>query len=333
MAGAVAGFGALSGCGSSARVSGDDSGQSNATRGLDRSERYVQNSGARAPSAQASATVAMVDGMAVVWADLRAPLSEAAGGMVLEEVVLERLLERECARAGIVIDASDVAREQALLAETMAGVVANEEERLALVAQVRRSRGLGEARFAALLRRNAMLRRLVRDDVRITPSAIEQSYLLRYGPTIRARIITTTTHESAADAAARVRAGEPFGEVAARVSTDESASRGGIIEPINPADPSYPEGLRLALERTRPGELSAIVALERGFALLLREPDDASDSDAPGIDEVRNALEHDVRMRQERLLMSALARRLLGAASVNVLDPSLNRSWRDRRQE
>jgi len=48
------------------------------------------------------------------------------------------------------------------------------------------------------------------------------------------------------------------------------------------------------------------------------------------IEQAAASLREDVRLRQERLLMDRLARRLLESAAVRVLDPALNWSWRSR---
>lgn len=274
--------------------------------------------------------VALVDGSPVTWSELRPLLTEAAGGLVLEEIALERLLTREFVRYGLTLDNADIARERRLLIETLGEAAVTESERDAILRDIRRTRGLGDARFAGLMRRNAMLRKLVADDVQITDSTIEQAHQLRYGPRIPARIITTATTEQAMEALSRLRSGEAFGEVAARLSTDPSAARGGIIEPVNPSDPAYPQAFRAALSRAPVGTYTPAIALEQGFAILLREGDGAPEGGVPPIDTVREALERDVRMRQERLLMSALARQLIESARISVTDPSIDRSWRER---
>lgn len=315
------------------------------TSGLDRAERYVSSvepparagrveSVGGAGGGAATATAFLVNGEPVPWSRILPALAEAAGAIAIEETALDMLLERECARAGVRITNEDVERERLLLAETMAGPSNDAARGQQALAQVRRERGLGETRFAGMLRRNAMLRRLVQDEVAITPMVIDQAYELRYGERIGARIITTATPEEAAAAAGRVRAGEPFGEVAARVSTDASASRGGIIEPVSPADQSYPASVRRALTEAAPGALTPIIAVERGYALLQRDTTTIpAVSDRPPIDAVRADLEREARMRQERLLMGRLARRLLDGVGVTALDGGLDQSWRWRRND
>ena len=49
-----------------------------------------------------------------------------------------------------------------------------------------------------------------------------------------------------------------------------------------------------------------------------------------GMDDIRSALQSQVRSNQERILMDQLARRMLADASVTVFDDSLNESWSRR---
>lgn len=279
---------------------------------------------------------AMLNGQPITWSDLAPALSEAAGGVVLEERALDLLLERERERAGVEIGAEDLAAERTLLldsideAAALRGDSLSPGQRERLLETTLRARGLGPTRTAALLRRNAILRALVRPEVSVTESAVAQSYALRFGPAIPARLITANTLRDAQGAIDRLDAGEPFGEVAARLSTDPSAARGGLIEPVNPADPSYPSSLRQALETLGPGQRSAPIALDEGFVIVLREPG-GSDAPPPPLETVRAEVERDATLRQERLLMDRLARRLLESASVTTFDTSLDASWRARR--
>src|SRR5688572_3386207 len=101
----------------------------------------------------------------ITWADLSAPLAEAAGGTVLEEVALDRIIAKEMQLRGFTLEPGAGTREEEYLREALAiaaGVQAGQQGDL--VQQLRRSRGLGDRRYASLLDRNAKLRRMVRDE-------------------------------------------------------------------------------------------------------------------------------------------------------------------------
>ncbi len=274
---------------------------------------------------------ALIEGRRLTWEDLRPALSKIGGGQALEEAVLDSLLAVEAERRGIVIGEAEIASERVILIEAMAvsaGAAGDEDAGERALAEVRRSRGLGQARFGALLRRTALLRTLSRADVEVSERDVREAYELEHGARFRARILTADTADGAAEARRRIAEGELFGVVAAEMSTDSSAARGGIIEPINAADSSYPAAIRAALSRLSPGELSPPVAIDAGYAVLLLE------AVIPGtgrtFEEARAEAEARARARAERIAMEALAQRLLGGASVTVFDAALGQSWRWR---
>ncbi len=323
----------LGGCANSGPI------ESRVTRGLDRTDRYLAEQPRPGPEQTVrrveSRPVALIDGAALSWDDVRDSLAEAAGGAVLEEFILSRALEAECAAKNIAITEADLERERRLALDFLStGGESTTEDAERLLARIRAARGLGDKRFAGLVRRNAMMRALVAGDVSITPAAIDQAYQLRFGERTRARLMVLGSSAELARATERLNAGEPFSTVAAELSSDPSADRGGLIEPISQADESYPVGIRKAAQETAIGSVSRPVLLDGRYALVMVESKIPA-SEPPGgdgRDAARAELERDVRLRQERLLMNTLARRLLAGTEVQVLDRSAEWSWRNRRE-
>jgi foldase protein PrsA len=269
---------------------------------------------------------ALVEGRIVDWGELQPLLNEAAGADVLAEVILDRMLARELHDAGILITAEDVDAERALFYETLSD---DPDVAARLARQVRARQGLGPTRLDRLLKRNAALRALVRDRVEINDEAVRGMYDIVHGPKRQARLIIAPTLNDAQAAINRVNAGELFADVAVDVSTDTSAARGGLLEPISRADASYPQAMREALWALAPGEVSRPVFLSDSYAVLslIRVVDgDGADPFA-----VRPDLERLVRLNQERILMDNLARRLLTEASVTIIDKNVKWSWDSRR--
>jgi len=285
--------------------------------------------GARSPApSPASAIVgvepiAYVDGRPVTLADLGPTLLEAAGRTALDEYVLDLAVEREARRLGVGVTPADLERERTLFLESItdAGVAAGPAAAEDLLARVRRSRGLGPDRFERLLRRSALLRAMVRDDATVTDEMIDLAHRIEHGERRAARIITTPTLAEAQRAADALAAGVDFAEAAARFSTDPSALRGGLIDPISPHDPSYPEALRRALAAAEPGEIVGPVAVDAGFALA--RLDRVIPPDGVTREESRGPIARRLRLQEERRLMADLARRLAGRVTVTVRDDSL----------
>lgn len=300
---------------------------------------------ARLPSASpprpAGPIAATVNGEPITWQELAPALSELAGAAVLRDVVLDRAVRAACRDRGLRLDEpliqaeerqllDSIGRDTAIGAETPGSRGADSG---VLLESIRRSRGLGEVRYRALLERNAMLRALVRDSVQVTGSEVEQAMLIRYGERFRVRVIVAATEREAVQARRELEriAGEggaldvAFARAAALESIDGSAARGGLLEPISPADPAYPASLRDLLPHLQPNMISPVVPVERGFAFVLL------DSKVPATIPPENAAElvrADVRLRKERLAMEAEARRLLSQMRVEPMDASLEWSWR-----
>ena len=231
-------------------------------------------------------------------------------------------------------------------------VPSNPDDAERLLSRVRTSRGLGERRYGALLRRSAMLRALVQDEVTIDESAVATQFAIRHGEKRRCRIIVTTSAGAAAAARERVErlvAQDPssplaghFANVAVDVSIDPSARLaasppgvaggaggsgwgGGTIEPFSVLDASYPAAIRQAALALSPGQMSPVIVLERSAAVLFLDgidpPTDIS------LDAARPEIVADLRTRLERQRMDALVSRTLQAGGVTVLDRSLGWSW------
>jgi hypothetical protein len=100
------------------------------------------------------------------------------------------------------------------------------------------------------------------------------------------------------------------------------------MDPVSPSDPGLPPAVRAAIAGMQPGELSPILATERGYTMMLMEDKSAGKGEPKAEDRAR--VEARVRARKERIAMDRLARQLLGTAKVTVLDSALHWSWEAR---
>jgi hypothetical protein len=269
---------------------------------------------------------ALVEGRVIEWGDLRPYLSEAAGADVLGEVILDRMLAGALADAAITLRRDDVDAERALFYRTFSD---DPDVAARLAREVRARQGLGPRRLDALLRRNAALRALVRNEVVVTDEALRRMFEIMHGPKRQGRLMILPTLSEAQAAIDRVNAGEWFGDVAVEVSSDTSAARGGLLEPISRVDPRYPQVLREALWALAPDELSRPIFLGETYAVLTLVR--TIDGDDVEMDDVRPQLVTEVRTSQERILMDDLARRLMAEATITVIDDGIKWNWDARR--
>lgn len=283
--------------------------------------------------ARESEPAVVIEGSTLDWSSLRAPLIETAGAMVLEEIVLDRALEREAARLGLVVGEPEIRAEEGALLDELSSVGAD-QTRMEVLAQIRRTRGLGPTRYEALLRRNALLRAIVRGSSEPDQAELELARRLAFGETRRVRLFVSSSESSASRARAETLGASPesriwvFADQAARNSSHPTSVRGGLIERFHPEDPAYPSILGNAARSLEPGGVSPVLSTAAGFAVVMVESIEPGRSPEAGEAE---RVARRVRQRKERLAMERLARSMIERASVSPIDPDLARAWRDRR--
>lgn len=274
----------------------------------------------------------VVNGDGVGWDDVWEPMAEYAGGIIVSEVVLDHLLDREMRRRGVVVGASDIDRERNALTRTIAeGVGVGDVAAQQLVREVTLARGLGPRRMEALLRRNAMLRRIASESVVVTEDLLVLAHEIEHGRRFVARLIVAEGHREASEIRAQLESGpreslrSRFAEAAVERSTDQSGAAGGLLGPLSPSDTALPSALRSALASTPVGGISPVIALDRGFGVVLVES--VVEPSGVPLASVRPSLERTVRDRLERLEMDSIARELLASARVSIFDRSLHWGW------
>lgn len=274
---------------------------------------------------QGEGAVAFVDGRAVRWRDLQPILIELAGTEALGEIVLDRRLAEEARKRGITIVTADLDRERRLLRQTLSD---NPSDALRLLGELRRRQGLGPHRFEDFLRRNAILRKLVQNDVHPDLKAARQTFEFVHGEKREARIIMVPKLAEARGILDRFRAGGSFSELAVNHSTDPSAARGGLLSPVSRADPTYPATIREVLWSLEIGDVSRPLIVEGGIALLQLERI-IPRREIP-FDDVRDEMLALARRARERILMEERARELVDSASITILNDVLYAEWKAR---
>ena len=270
---------------------------------------------------------AMIDGKPVNWGELRATMTDIAGADALREYILDLKLAKALAEASIVINDDSVVAERKLLLESLSD---DPNTAIRLLDELRAKQELGRKRFEALLRRNAGLRALVKDQVKVTDDSLRSMHDFLHGSKRQARIMVLPDLSTAQSAINLVNSGVSFPDVAVEMSSDASAARGGLLEPISQSDPNYPEAIRQTLFTLNIGEMSGPVLFGDNYAVVLMVKRIAADGVT--LEDSRAALERMVRINQERLLMDQLARRITIDTTVTVFDEELNDSWQRARK-
>jgi len=285
------------------------------------------------PESSPHPTAATVNASPITTAELSSLALEAAGAVVLEETVLDRLLDQEVAAAGITIAPERIERERTLFFERIgADVNLSQEQAGILLERFKHTRGLGPLRFAAMLARNAKLRALIDPRSPEANERIESIVRSELGPKAKARIIVVSAVTEAnllrnqLETAPATERGALFGRLAFEYSRDPSAGRGGSFGPVAHDDLSMPPQVRAFLA-SPPGSLSPVTAIDSGLAIMLI---DEQIPPAEGTDAQRTLARSRADALYQREAMDALAKQLLSEARVGVLNDSLRWSWENR---
>lgn len=263
-------------------------------------------------------------GEVIEWSELQPILCERAGAVALEEVMLDRQLARLLADRGLKLDEARIDRERTELLETLSP---DPERAERLLTDLRAVQGLGERRWKALLRRNASARLLVQEQVKVTPDSIDASLDAAYGAKRRCRVIALADLKACAEARRRIDGGEPFGEIAVALSTDPSAARGGMVNPVSRFDTSWPAAFRQAVWAATPGAVTAPVLV--GDTYVIAKVEEELPATPPKDAAAARAMaERDTRRAQERVQMETLVAGLRQAQrDATILDESLKDAW------
>lgn len=272
-------------------------------------------------------TPAMWRNDAVPGDELDVRAMEAAGALVLEEMLIERALRTELARRELTVDDAAIAREETMARDALSSDPARAEQ---LLQALRASQGLGAVRWKSLLWRNAALRTLARDQSSVGEKEIATAHDLQHGARRAARIIVMPDLASVQRAMERLGAGEPFSDVASSVSADSSRDRGGLVSPISRLDPSWPSTVREALWAIEAGTHSAPVLIDDGYIIVRCEAEIPGDGVTP--EAARAESERTARLAVDRVEMDRIQREIVRGLDPTIFDRALEESWRRTRE-
>lgn len=292
--------------------------------------------GLRPVNGAPSQRAALVDGTLVTREDLWPLLAERVGAAGLEAIALDRAVQREASRQGVSISEADVRAEREIVERALIGTgLTDRQQRGRVVAEARARRGWGPVWFDGLLRRNALARKLTAAGVSEPGEAeIVRLYEVMHGTRREVRVLVMSSERDVAryraEVAAALTESRATGEarfmiLASDHSSDVSASRGGLLDPVGRYDATYPDAFREAVFGTQIGMLTPVVALDEGFAVALV----VGERSGGGLDfdAARPDLVERLRLDAEQRAMASLFERLRASMRVEPLDDSLEWSW------
>jgi parvulin-like peptidyl-prolyl isomerase len=248
-----------------------------------------------------------------------AALIEASGSEIFREILLSRAIQHALTQEQLPeITQEEIDYEKNVLVRTLQN---NNASDLDLVLA---QRGYGEKRLHTLCQRNAGLRKLVQPKIKVTDASVLRMFALIHGPKFPVQIIVTSTLEQASQARQKIRDGERFSTVAATLSIDPSAMRGGVVAPISPADPLWPTSIRELIQTLDIGTCSPPVLIEDRWVIITVI--DHPITQTVDLSDVRDEMKKLSRLAMEQLEMDQLSKRLRTTMKSNIIDLELKRA-------
>lgn len=260
---------------------------------------------------------------------------------MLEQLIALEAVEDFAAGKGLALSAGDVERERDRTLRRIGNPLADimpesdsfdrakaEQALQTVMAQ----RNVSPPEFDIVLRRNALLRKIVESQRAFSEEELRTEFGRLYGPRVMVRHVQLATAGEAARCRERMESGEAFADVARRYSVNEvSAAAGGLLEPFSRLDERVPEPFREAAFSLAPGELSDVVRVGEWHHVLRVEstlPGEERDFRASRID-----VERILRDRTSDAAMFALYEKLFRSATINVGDAGLREEFLLRHPE
>jgi foldase protein PrsA len=342
---------AIGGC---ANQPGSHSGSARADQGTLSTDRPHAST---APATRPAEVVARVEGDVITLDQLRKPLFKAYGLNVLLHLVQLDLAQRQAAKAGLAITDQDVAQERSwTVAQMFQGAddklktdlddaVAKKDTKRAdelrqaisdqnkrLLDQFLAQQHISEPEFDLVMRANAYLRKVATSQMpTITEENLKEAWKAQYGEKVVIRHIQLANLQEVAQAKAKLKAGEPFEQVARQMSRNErTRALGGELPPFSRNATDIPEEFKRVAFDLKVGEVSDPVLAEGSYHLLKLERRIAPK--AVKFEDVKQAVRKTLIERWTAARINQLRQQLAQAAlhSMKIEDPILREQFQQR---
>jgi len=293
--------------------------------------RAVRLANATSDARSSTAPIAAVNGVAVDRRDFVRLLVKAHGLPLLQRIILRDLARQEAARAGIKVDRADMEAEYDLtIREALGSGAAGEwspSQRERFIDELIRMRGWSREELDIVMERQALLRRLVADRVKITPQELRIAYDREHGEKVEVRHIQMAAARQWPQIQAQLDRGEDFGRIASSYSENRaSRATGGLLPPFSRGDPTVPEIFVKTAFELSPGEVSKPISFEGAlhvFKLERRIPP----TGVP-FEQGQKALEDSLTRQMAAAEMDKLAAELMHKCELRIEDSGLREQYR-----
>jgi len=280
--------------------------------------------------------VALVDGRPIARVELVDILIDAHGVDVLQQLIILRVAKQEARRRNLRVTDADAQVEfrEALdrIAEKagMTPSEATDENKHEALRQVLEERGISMCEFMIGMERNACLRKIAEKDITISEETLREQFARMYGERVVVRHIQIAQRDMrglnhALDLLSR---GADFADAARRLSkNDQTAARGGEMDPFTFDDANIPAALREAAFSLKAGGVSNPVLAGQFYHILKLERRIPADN--VRFEDKREEVERSILEAAVPQAMGELALELFRGAKIKILDDKLRGKYNE----
>ncbi len=278
---------------------------------------------------EADPVIAHIDKINITRSQIVKPLIEGYGLSVLLNTATLEMAKQEAAKLGFVVTPDDINTERDTTLATLFGE-AKKEDYSQLLDQLLAQRHISRPEFDIILETNAYLRKIAQPAVEasINEEKLQEAFKILYGETVQVRHIQCSNPQEIAEAKRMLAAGEPFDQVARKVSRNQTtAPMGGELPPFSRNAAGYPQVFKDVAFSLKPGEVSDTVQAGDAYHLILLEKRIAPK--AVKFDDVKDSLRKDLADRLTQVQMKNLRVQLLNQITtlLKVDDPMLAKKY------
>ncbi len=281
--------------------------------------------------------IATVNGHPIFSGRFDRLLEESYGLSVLEQLVGLELARQRAQQQGVQISDADVTAEYNRSVIEMARAVST----AASEAELRRTgeqllkdflqdKNISRQEYMMSMERNATLRRLTAEDVRVSDKDVQREFEIQYGPRAIVRHIVLADLSAVTEIRNRLSQGEEFTALARQHSLNRlSGLDGGLLPPISEKDDQVPLMMRKTVFSLQPGQLSDAVRIDGQFHLFQMERLEPS-RESVMTPEIADTLRRQLRDTQTRQLMQQMEERLFREAEIKIERPVLKQQFTEK---
>ena len=269
------------------------------------------------------AVMATVNGKPILMGALNEILVRDFGWQSAQQLIADELVSQHAAGKNITVNQKDIDAETDAVLKRAMGEMPPPDRREATAAQLCQQLRITAQVWNKVMRRQAILRKLAADRVKIAEADLQAEFNDQYGRRVTIRDIQVASQAEAEkilttlQAASEVDREQKFAEIASRQSGSASARAGGLIEGISA---STTEGVSAsvrdaALKLDKKGQLSSVILADTQYHILYlvstEEPKDAK------LEDVKPRLEESIRDKQIEVLQQQLLMEMSNEAFKN----------------